>query len=212
MSELLVHQVQVGPVDNFLYWLGDSATKEMVVIDPAWDVPFILAEVARLGYTLTAVWLTHGHADHVNGLAELLAAHEVPVYMSVDEAERFRPAVPLHDIREGDQLTVGSLTFDCILTPGHSPGGVVFYHAPHLIAGDTLFIDGCGRCDLPGSDVEAMYESIHHKLMILPDETIIYPGHDYGPRPFDTLGNQKQTNKYMLAADKDEFIKIRMGG
>lgn len=212
MSIVLVHQVQVGPADNFLYWVGDPETKEMVVIDPAWDVPFILGEVERLGYTLTAVWLTHGHGDHVNGLAGVLEAHDVPVYMSPNEDEKLRPDVALIDSHDGDVLKVGNVEFQVIHTPGHSPGGQCFYHAPHLIAGDTLFIDGCGRCDLPGSDPEAMYDSIHNKLMQLPDETIVYVGHDYGPTPTDTIGGQRKTNKYMLAADEAEFVRIRMGG
>jgi glyoxylase-like metal-dependent hydrolase (beta-lactamase superfamily II) len=114
-------------------------------------------------------------------------------------------------LNDGDQLELGALHFNVLHTPGHSPGGQCFLCENHLIAGDTLFIDGCGRCDLTGSDVEAMYHSIHGKLMALPDDTIIYPGHNYGPTPTDTLGNQKRTNRFLRATGKDDFIRERMG-
>ncbi len=211
-SNLLVHQVEVGSAENFIYWIGDKSTKEMAIVDPAWDVPFIRAEAQRLGYTITAIWLTHEHGDHTNGVAELLESHPVPVYLSCNVAAAMRPKVDgLVELNDGDALTLGSLVFNVIHTPGHSAGGQCFRHGNQLIAGDSLFIDGCGRCDLPGSDVEAMYDSIHHKLMTLPDDTIIYPGHNYGPKPSDTLANQKQTNRFMRAATKEAFIKERMG-
>lgn len=211
-STLLVHQMSLGPADNFIYLVGDTKTKEMVSIDPAWDAPFILAEAERLGYTITAVWLTHGHGDHTNGLADLLESCPVPVYISRHEAAQFRPNVEgMSDLDDGDTVIVGSIELQVIHTPGHSPGGLCFLYQDQILVGDTLFIDGCGRCDLPDSDVEAMYNSIHNKLMMLPDETRIYVGHDYGPKPVDTIGNQKQTNRFMLATTKEAFIKERMG-
>ncbi|MBV7339108.1 MBL fold metallo-hydrolase [Chloroflexi bacterium TSY] len=211
-SGLVVHQVEVGPAENFIYWLGDKNSKEMVVIDPAWDVPFIRSEAERLGYTIVAVWLTHDHGDHINGVAELLTSHPVPVYQSRHATGGLRPAVDgIIDTDDGDTLSIGSVTFSLFHTPGHSPDGQCFLHGNQLIAGDTIFIDGCGRCDLPGSDVEAMYNSIHNKVMALPDDTVIYPGHNYGPKPSDTLANQKKTNRFMLAKTKEAFIKERMG-
>ena len=108
-------------------------------------------------------------------------------------------------------MELGELTFDVFHTPGHSPGGVCFKYGDDMIVGDTLFVDGCGRCDLPQSDVNAMYDSIHGVLMKLPDSTVIYPGHNYGPTPTDTIGNQKKTNRFMLAATREAFIKERMG-
>ena len=211
-SGLLLQQLEVGPADNFLYWLGDSATKEMVIIDPAWDVPFILQEAERLGYTITAIWLTHGHGDHINGVAELVEARAVPVYQSRNAVAWLRPDVPgIIDVDDGETLAVGSLGFNVLHTPGHSPDGQCFLHGNQLIAGDSIFVDGCGRCDLKGSDVEMMYESLHNKLMLLPDDTVIYPGHNYGPKPFDTMANQKKSNRFMLAKSKEDFIKERMG-
>ena len=212
MPQLALHQLQLGDYDNFVYILADTATGEAVVVDPAWDVPAILAAVQREGLTVTAVWLTHGHADHTEGVAALVAATGVPVYLSAAMPAKWRPAdVKLIEFADGDVLTVGGMAFTVLHTPGHSPDGSCFRHGRRLIAGDTLFIDGCGRCDLPDSDVDAMYTSLHHTLMALPDDTIIYPGHDYGPVPHDTLANQKRTNRFLRAADRAAFVRARMG-
>lgn len=208
----LIHQVGIGPADNFIYFVGDPETKKMAIVDPAWDVPQILQIAEDLGYEISAIWLTHGHGDHTNGVAELLESHAVPVYISSNEAPKLRPDVPgLVDLNDGDTLELGNLQFDVIHTPGHSPGGQCFHHGNQLIVGDTIFIDGCGRCDLADSDVKAMFNSIHNRIMILPDDTILYPGHNYGPTPTDTLGNQKKTNRFMLADTEERFIKERLG-
>lgn len=212
---LQIHQYKLGNYANFVYILADSATGEAAVVDPAWDVPFLLAECERLGYTLTKIILTHGHMDHIEGVPAMLEAHpELPVYLSVHETNpRYRPDVPrLLDIADGDEVAVGQVRLRAIHTPGHSPGCTSFLHGRDLIAGDTLFIDGCGRCDLPGSDVNAQYYSLHHTLWALPDDTVIYPGHDYGPTPTAVLGEQKQSNPYLLARDKTAFVHLRMKG
>lgn len=208
----LIQQVGIGPADNFIYFVGDPNSKQMAVVDPAWDSERIRQIVTDAGYTLAAIWLTHGHHDHTNAVADLLTSDPVPVYISKHEAEQFRPQVEgIIELEDGDSLTVGECMFQVIHTPGHSPGCQCFLNGNQLIAGDTVFIDGCGRCDLTGSDVDAMYHSIHGRIMSLPDDTIIYPGHDYGPKPSDTLGNQKQTNRFMLATSKEAFIRERMG-
>ncbi|MFT5193521.1 MAG: hydroxyacylglutathione hydrolase [Cellvibrionaceae bacterium] len=210
IMSLKVHQLLVGSYANFVYVLVDEATKDAVIIDPAWDVPALLNIITENSYNLKAIWLTHAHGDHVEGIPAVLAAHpDLPVWLSPNEHEKYRPAMPLHDI--GDTLQLGNLTIDVIHSPGHSPGGVCFKYGDDMIAGDSLFIDGCGRCDLVGSDPNAMFNSIHTKLMTLPDSTIIYPGHNYGPAASDTLGNQKKTNRFMLATTSEAFIKERMG-
>lgn len=210
--DLLIHQAEIGPAENFIYFIGDPSTRQMAIVDPAWDVSKIRATAGDLGYTIQAVWLTHGHHDHTNGVAELLESHAVPVYISQYEAPKFRPDVAgLVDLDDGDAVRIGALSFQVIHTPGHSPGGQCFLYKNHLLAGDTVFIDGCGRCDLPDSDVKAMYHSIHNKIMRLPDDTVIYPGHNYGPSPTDTLADQKKTNRFMLAHTEEAFIQERLG-
>jgi len=212
MSRLLIQQYEIGPLNNFLYLLGDPETKEMAMVDPAWDVDFLCKEAKKLGYKITKVFLTHAHPDHVNGLDKLLSIHPVPVHISKFEHPALRPKVPgLVDVTEKDILTVGKISFNILHTPGHSPGSQCFLTQGQLICGDTLFIDGCGRCDLPGSDPKLMYDSLYNKLMKLPDETIVYPGHHYGNTPTDTIGHQKQTNPYLQCISLNEFLVERMG-
>src|SRR5256885_412730 len=113
MSRLLIQQYEIGPLNNFLYLLGDPATKEMAVVDPAWDVPFLCREADRLGYKITKVFLTHAHPDHVNGLDTLLSKFSVPVYISKYEAAFLRPkAKGLVDVTPEDKLTLGKISFD----------------------------------------------------------------------------------------------------
>ena len=215
-SKLLIQQYEIGPLNNFLYLLGDPATKEMAIVDPAWDVPFLCKEAARLGYKITQVLLTHAHPDHVNGLAELLSRQQVPVYISKHEAKFLTDRLgKLIGIEDRAKLKIGNIGLEALHAPGHTPGCQCFYFqeadAPRLIAGDVLFIDGCGRCDLPGGDPRAMYKSLTNVILKLPDETIIYPGHNYGPVPTDTLAGQKQTNPYLQCASMEDFLGERMG-
>lgn len=211
MSDILIQQYQIGPLDNFLYLLGDPVTKEMAIVDPAWDVPFLRREAERLGYTISKVFLTHGHPDHVNGLGEILSTHDIPVYMSRHEAPYYKPkGVQLTEIENGEALSVGNLTFDTIRTPGHTPGCQCFKYQNHMITGDAIFIDGCGRCDLPGGDPSAQYDTLYNIFMKLPDDTILYTGHNYGPKPTDTIGGQKKTNPYLQCSSKEEFLSERM--
>src|SRR5271154_6763461 len=195
MSRLLIQQYEIGPLNNFLYLLGDPESKEMAIVDPAWDVDFLVQEAKRLGYKITKVFLTHAHPDHVNGLDKLLSMYPVPVYISKHEAPFLRPkSKGLIDVTVQDKLTIGNIQFDILHTPGHTPGCQCFLTQGQLICGDTLFINGCGRCDLPGSDPKVMYTSLYNVIMKLPDETVVYPGHNYGATPTDTIGHQKETN------------------
>ncbi len=210
--KLFIQQYEIGPLNNFLYLLGDPETKEMAIVDPAWDVDFLLKEAKRLDYKITKVFLTHAHPDHVNGLDKLLSTHPVPVYISKHEFPPLRPRVKsLIDVTDQDTLSVGKINFEILHTPGHTPGCQCFLTQGQLISGDSLFIDAIGRCDLPGSDPKAMYNSLYTILMKLPDETIVYPGHNYGATPTDTIGNQKQTNPYMQCGNLKEFLIERMG-
>jgi glyoxylase-like metal-dependent hydrolase (beta-lactamase superfamily II) len=204
--------MELGPLDNFLYFIGDVQTKEIAVIDPAWDVDFLCSQADKVGYTITNIFLTHGHPDHVNGLDEILSRHDVPAYISKHEAPFYKPSHKnIVEVDDHQVLKVGNIEFECILTPGHTPGCQCFFYKNVLITGDAIFIDGCGRCDLPGGDAKEMYRSLYDIIMKLPDETILYTGHNYGPTPFATLGSQKKTNPYLLCSSMEEFCQERMG-
>ena len=143
MSRLLIQQYEIGPLSNFLYLLGDPQTKEMAIVDPAWDVPFLCKEAQRLGYKITSVFLTHAHPDHVNGLEKLLSRYPVTVYINKHELAALRPCVEgLIDVTVSDKLTIGKISFDILHTPGHTPGCQCFLAQGQLISGDTMFIDG----------------------------------------------------------------------
>ena len=211
-KKVILKQYELGPLQNFLYFLGDPATKEIAVIDPAWNVDFLIREAKKYGFTISSVFLTHGHPDHVNGLDALLAKCDVPAYICSQEADFYKPRHKnLKKIKPNESLQIGQLSIKTIHTPGHSPGCQCFLVENILICGDTLFIDGCGRCDLPGSDPNQMYDSLYKKLMPLPDSLIVFSGHNYGASECDTLGNQKRTNPYLQASSQEDFLVTRMG-
>ena len=211
-ENLILKQMEVGPAGNFIYFIGDDRTKEVAIVDPAWDAKFISSEAEKNGFTITSVLLTHGHMDHVNGLNEILAQHDVPAYISRHEALFYKPHHKnIVEVEDHQKITIGHIEVECLLTPGHTPGGQCFKHKNVLITGDTLFIDGCGRCDLPGGNAEEMYKTLYTIIMNLPDETLLYTGHKYGPVPVATLGEQKETNPYLCCTSLKEFLQERMG-
>jgi glyoxylase-like metal-dependent hydrolase (beta-lactamase superfamily II) len=210
-SPLLIEQFELGPMANYIYFIGDKETKEIVVVDPAWDVDFIRDKAKEAGLTIKGDLITHGHPDNTNGINKLLETHDIPVYVSKAEASFYKPIG--ENILEVDatfNLDIGNVHIDFLHTPGHTPGSQCFLVHGNLVAGDTLFLDGCGRCDLPGGDVETMFDTIHHKLMKLPDHTMIFPGHNYHHLHCDELCNQKKTNPYMQMDNLHSFINRRL--
>ena len=203
MSTVQCYQYALGPMDNLCYLLESEG--DIFAVDPAWDPAYLSNEIRRLNGQLKGVLLTHGHHDHTNGVAALQSEFTVPVYVSHQELPQLLDSIstPVLFFNEAS-LVIGQHPIEVIPTPGHSPGCVCFRIGNILISGDTLFIDGCGRADLKGSDPEALYESLD-VLKKLPDEIVIYPGHDYGGSQTDTLKNQKKSNPYLTAESKKYF-------
>ena len=208
---ILIKQFELGTLKNFIHLICNKETKDLVVIDPAWDIDTIRDWVEENNYRIKAILLTHGHADHIEGYKKLLETHDVPVYISKVEADFYNiEGKNIVTVEADYQYDLGGIPIDFIPTPGHTPGGQCFLAGGHLIAGDTLFIDGCGRCDMVGGDPVKMFNSIHNRLMKLPDSTMIYPGHYYHEKRCYTLANQKKTNPYMLADKLEDFVARRM--
>jgi glyoxylase-like metal-dependent hydrolase (beta-lactamase superfamily II) len=222
--EFGAHDPSAQQMNNFIYLIGDTTTREAVVVDPAWDIPAILTRLQADDMKLTGALTTHYHPDHVgghlfghdiSGLAELLSSRPVKVYANVNEVEGMQAVTGLSRsdftaVTGGDTLQVGEVTIHFIHTPGHTPGSQCFLvNETGLVAGDTLFIGACGRVDLPGGDPKAMYESLTQKLARLPDEVTLYPGHDYGRTPTDTMGSQKHSNPYLRARNLHDWLRTR---
>ena len=220
-DELVVEQIQIGPMANFTYLVGSRSTREVVVVDPAWDIDGLLDHIGKRGYTLTAALATHYHPDHIGGgmrghniagVAELLGKNPVKVYVHRAEAEGVRKVTglstsDLKQVDSGDKLAIGPVEIEFLHTPGHTPGSQCFRVKNTLVSGDTLFIDGCGRVDLPGSDPEQMYHSLQ-RLKALPDDTLLLPGHNYSAVPNATLGETKQSNAYLAVKDLTTWRQV----
>lgn len=215
MSEklpLLIQQMEIGPMQNYVYFIANSDTKEAVVVDPAWDVDYIRQQAQKQGLSIKAALITHGHPDHTNGIEDLLRTHDIPIYVSEHEAYFYKPVGEnIKEVKPDTVIELGPVHIQCIHTPGHTPGSQCFLCHGNLVSGDTLFLDGCGRCDLPGGDAELMFESIATKLLTLPDSTVIFPGHNYHHLHHDSLQNQKLTNPYLQYENLQGFVHRRMG-
>jgi len=188
---MIVRQLEVGHMDNFCYLVGCEKTRKAMTIDPGADVERIMAEAEKERLVIETIVNTHGHADHTAGSARLKALTGAHIVMHALDAA----AVPEADGRlTGDEdLQVGEIRFKVIHTPGHTPGGICLYAEGQLFTGDTLFVGDSGRTDLAGGHRPTLGASIR-RLMQLPDDTVIWPGHDYGPTPSSTIGWEKRHN------------------
>jgi hydroxyacylglutathione hydrolase len=211
---LYVRQLTLGPMQNFVYLVGAQTSKEIAVIDPAWDVPAILEAAQRDDKRIAAAIVSHHHFDHINGLEDLLKAVDVPVYAQqaeLDFAEVLREhGSAMRGVGPGEVVKVGELELKLIHTPGHTPGSQCVFCGGALVSGDTVFVNACGRCDLPGGDPRLMHDSLTRVLAGLPDETVLYPGHDYGDVQVSSLGREREQNPYFQLADVGDFLSRRM--
>ncbi len=220
-ATLYLKQMELGPMQNFIYLIGDPETRECVVVDPAWDIDAILNAAATDGMRLRGALVTHTHPDHVGGelfgfeipgVEKLLAKAPLKVYVHKAEREFVRGfGSDLVAVDGGDMVEIGRLTVTFIHTPGHTPGSQCFLVDGRLVSGDTLFIRSCGRTDLPGSDPKEMYYSLTQRLGALPDDTAVFPGHNYGGTS-TTIGNEKRQNPMMRFPSMSDFLRVMGGG
>lgn len=209
MKEAYVRQLELGPMQNFVYLVGDSDSKDAAVIDPGWEVPRIVDTAAQDGYRITTVFLTHHHFDHVNGVEELLRHVPARVLAHRDDVPYLKvPRGSVTPVQDGEVVRVGALPVTVLHTPGHTPGSQSLLVLGRVFTGDTLFIGSCGRVDLPGGSAEALYRSMSEKLRPLDDATVVMPGHNYGETPSAPLGEEKRRNPFLAAPSLQAFLRL----
>ena len=208
---MFLEQTEVGQLAVFAYLVGDKESGEGLVIDPAADVDGIIATANKNNIKIKYIVNTHGHVDHTSGNKEMKEKTGVPIIIHEGDAKMLvsTPAMilsmfgakqsPPADIivKDGDCITVGKVSLKVIHTPGHSPGGIALYTDGYVVTGDTLFVEAVGRTDIPGGSWDVMFRSIHDKLLTLPDETIVLPGHNYGRMPTSTIAHEKRHNPFL---------------
>ena len=206
-----LEQMELGPMENFVYLVGDKKSREVFVVDPAWQVDTILRKAKEEDLKIVGALISHYHFDHSNGIEELLEAVNCPVYVHKKDVPYLGfTSSHVRPVDGGDTVKVGDVEIEFVHTPGHTPGSQCFHVRNHLISGDTLFIGACGRTDLPGGNAGDLYHSLA-KLSKFDDATVLCPGHNYADKPVTTLGLEKKTNPYLLCDSVQNFLKFRTG-
>jgi hydroxyacylglutathione hydrolase len=206
-----IEQILLSRMNTFCYLIGDEAAGAAALIDPAFDVPRILALARESGYTITHVINTHHHSDHTAGNADVIKAtgaqlciHEIDApslsHMTGRVFSRMLGGKgsprPHRLLKDGDKIRVGVIELTVLHTPGHTPGGICFHTPGHVFTGDTLFVGAVGRTDLAGGSAGRLLASIRDKIYTLPEDTIVWPGHHYGATPSSTIGRERRENLF----------------
>jgi len=210
---MIFNQVEVGFHAVFAYLIGDPETKEAAVVDPADDIDLLVSLARDNDLKIKYILNTHGHVDHVMGNAEMKEKTGARIVIHAEEADYLerigdywlqafdaRRSPPADDVlRDGDLFRVGGIAWQVLHTPGHTPGGICLYHADYgiCLTGDTLFVGSVGRTDGPRASWPELFESIKTRLLVLPDETEIFPGHNYGFSPTSTIGEERVSNPFV---------------
>jgi glyoxylase-like metal-dependent hydrolase (beta-lactamase superfamily II) len=188
-------QLKLGPMDNFSYFLADEKTKEAAIIDCGFEEEKLISLAKENDFIIKKILLTHAHYDHCQRVPALLEETNAELFLGEKEPFSFNTAKKIL-VKEGDEISLGSLKIKVIDTPGHTQGGVSYIMEDKLFTGDTLFIENVGRTDLQGGNLEILKESLE-KIKSLPEDLTIYPGHDYGPVPSRKLKEEKEKNRFL---------------
>ena len=213
MNQPIIRQIPIGPLQVLTYLVACPQTKEAVIIDPAGEEETISALIGKEGVLVKYILNTHGHADHVLANQKLKQMLSAPTCMHESDDQFFSQKVvqeesskefglPPSDpvdikLKDGDVLELGTLKIAVIHTPGHTPGSVCYLVSGNLFTGDTLFVGAVGRTDLTGASLDTLLDSLEKKLLPLPPETVVWPGHDYGETPTSTMGREMEENPYI---------------
>ena len=211
-SDLYLKQMEIGPMENFVYLVGSKKSREVFVVDPAWQVDTVLRVAREENLKIVGALISHYHFDHTNGIEELLRSLNVPVYVNKKDVPYLSvSADAVKAVDAGFRVKAGDVEIELVHTPGHTPGSQCFHVRDHLISGDTLFINACGRTDLPGGDTKELYYSLTKTLMKMDDSTVLCPGHNYAEKQTATMGEQKKHNPYLMCDSLENFLKFRTG-
>lgn len=203
--------MELGPMENFIYLITDKQTRRTAVVDPAWDAPAILDWARAHDITITDILLTHSHHDHINGVDAILDKYDAQLHLCHAEAEFWGQHLDLPTLhRGGDIIQLGQTEISVLHTPGHTPGSACYRMGNDVISGDTLFVYGCGRCDLRGGDPEQMFETLRRLGHELPSTARILPGHNYSVTPTCSMAEELEGNPFMHFEKKADFIEYRM--
>ncbi|MGA1848195.1 MAG: hydroxyacylglutathione hydrolase family protein [Thermoplasmatota archaeon] len=203
---MVVRQLRVG-TDNFSYLIHDPLSHEAALVDPGMDASKALGIIMDEGLDLKFVINTHHHSDHVAANVEVMKETGAMIVASREDGSHLSREPDIW-VSDGDEIELGERVIRFLKTPGHTPGGLcIIAENEFLLTGDTLFIGDCGRCDLPGGSLKDMFQSLQ-RLKGLNDDLVVFPGHDYGDRPYDTLGNQKRRSRVLTVESLEEFSRL----
>ncbi len=208
---MFLKQMQVSAMAVFAYIVGDKRSGEGLVIDPAANVSGIISTAEKNNISIKYIVNTHGHVDHISGNTEMKQKTNARIIIHEEDADMLvsTPAMILRmfgakksppadiTVRDGDDISVGDVRLKVIHTPGHTPGGICLFTEGYVFTGDTLFVGAVGRTDLPGGSWQVMLRSIQERLLTLPDDTKVMPGHNYGSMPVSTIAQEKKHNPYL---------------
>lgn len=195
---------------NYIYVVIELATRKAVVIDPAWNLSAIERCLEEEGAELNMILLTHSHMDHAQLADKIAEKYGVPVFISQAEKEYYHfKCVNLHVFQDEEQLELGNIKIECIVTPGHSRGSTCYLIENNLFTGDTVFMEGCGICKFSGGSAEEMYDSFQRLKAIIGEDVLVYPGHRYHSELGQTMGFVKEHNIYFAISDIEKFVAFR---
>jgi len=195
---MIFEQILVGIMENYAYIIGDEDSKDAAVVDPAWNIKKILETAKKHNLKINKILITHTHMDHVNGIKKIAEETGAAVYVHKEEFNEIKKLNinKIKTIKDNDIINIGKIKIKVIHTPGHTPGSVCYLVGNKLITGDTLFVEGIGRIDLPGGDKRIMSQSLK-RLKKLDEKIEVCPGHNYGSKTSSTIGYEKKNNPYM---------------
>lgn len=200
---MIVHQIPVGPMQNFSYIIVDEDTNESIIVDPSWNLMELELIIKENNLKIKYIVNTHYHDDHTRGNEDMVASTKAPIIQH--ESSTLKNDIT---VKDGDFIEFGNSKLKVLHTPGHSTDSICLVGDGKIFSGDTLFVGNCGRIDLPGGSASELYHSLFDVLYSLDDNLVLYPGHNYGPTQTSTIGKEKMTNMIMQKRTEQQFLDM----